>query len=186
MRILRILSVFVLLGAVAVPASADESPYNKGVAAWKVKNYAEARKQWEKSLAEGGPDETFNNLAFLLYNGLDGEAEPSKAVELWRKGAALGVSEAQWHLGYALEDGRGITPNRTQALAWYLCAIATAEKLSADNSIERAIEQDARNSESKLRPKLSQAEVAEGNHMAQQLISKYSSRLEITNPYSTN
>ncbi|MBV8379943.1 MAG: sel1 repeat family protein [Paucibacter sp.] len=182
MHLLRSLSAIVFFGVAATLAVADDSPYNKGVAAWKVQDYAEARKQWEKSLAEGGPDEALNNLAFLLFNGLGGDAEPSKAVELWRKGAALGVSEAQWHLGYALEEGRGIARDRTRALAWYLCAIASAKKQSASDPTERDIEQDAQDAESKLRSELSQAEVAEGNRIARQLISRYSSRLDTTQP----
>jgi TPR repeat protein len=177
----RITAALVLL-AVSTAIFADESPYNKGVDAWRSKNYAEARKQWERSLAEGGPDEALNNLAFLLYNGLGGETDPTKAVELWRKGAALAVSEAQLHLGQAYEAGRGVARSRTQALAWYLCAVASASKLSGAEPTERAIEQDARSAETKLHRILSEVELVEAKRTAEQLIAKYSSRLATTKP----
>lgn len=103
MTLMRLILVSVLLVAFASTALADgkQSPYNAGVDAWKVKNFAEARRLWSSSLAEGGPDEALNNLGYLYYYGLGGEARRDKAVELWRKGAALGVSESQLHLGHA-------------------------------------------------------------------------------------
>src|SRR4051794_9392584 len=86
---LRYLIYIFLVAVFALPArAAEQSPYNKGVAAWRVKDYAEARKQWEQSLAEGGPDAALNNLAFLYFHGLGGAVRTGPAVELWRKGAA--------------------------------------------------------------------------------------------------
>jgi len=161
------------------PALAEESPYNKGVAAWRVQDYAEARKQWETSLAQGGPDEALNNLAFLLYNGLGGKAEPERAVELWRKGAALAVSEAQWHLGEAYEQGRGVARNRVTAYAWYLCAVATAEKLAAEDETEAAILEDASESRDHLAQHLAPMERASGERLAQELITRYAAPLSL-------
>lgn len=132
-----------VLGLAYLAAIAEESPYNKGVEAWRAKDYVEARKQWVQSLAEGGSDLALNNLAWLLYTGLGGEARPQEAVELWRKGAALSVSEAQWHLGQAYEAGKGVEANKVQADAWYLCAFATSSLVSEQDSIEREIEADA-------------------------------------------
>jgi TPR repeat protein len=172
----RIVACLAVL-AVSSAVFAEESAYNKGVDAWRGKDYAEARKQWERSLAEGGPDEALNNLGFLLYRGLGGAADPDKAVVLWRKGAALAVSEAQLHLGQAYEAGRGVAYNRVQALAWYLCAIATASKRTAEDDTERVIERDARNAEVNLRRRLSAVEVAMAERLAAQLSAKYATPL---------
>lgn len=173
---IHILLALVLATSVA---AAEESAYNRGVAAWRAKDYAEARKQWEQSLAEGGPDEALNNLAFLLYAGLGGPAEPAKAVELWRKGAALAVSEAQLHLGQAYEAGRGVTASATQAYAWYQCAIATAGQLSAEDAVEKDIQQDAAKALAQLTPRLSAAELSAGDALAKDLIAKYVARLSV-------
>ena len=159
--------------------AADESPYNKGVEAWRKQDYAEARVQWELSLAQGGPDEALNNLAFLLYHGLGGESNPDKAVELWRKGAALAVSEAQLHLGQAYASGKGVPRNLATAYAWYRCAIATAGKLSKDDKTEAEIEKDAVEMIEKLIPKLSESELKSGESQASILIAKYAERLTI-------
>ncbi len=154
-----------------------KSAYNQGVEAWRAKNYAEAREQWSRSLAEGGPDEALNNLGYLLYYGMGGVAQPEKAVELWRKGAALGVSEAQWHLGTAYEEGKGVAASPVQAFAWYLCAAATASQANEDLKTERAVANDAVRSAGRLAPRLTAAEMAQAEALAGQLIAKYSKRL---------
>ncbi|MBT9503751.1 MAG: sel1 repeat family protein [Burkholderiaceae bacterium] len=175
---MRLLLIPLLVCSLGLPvALAEETPYNKGVAAWRAKNFAEARKQWEQSLAEGGPDEALNNLAFLLYNGLGGEARPAKAVELWRKGAALAVSEAQLHLGQAYEAGVGVDRNLATAYAWYRCAIATAAKLSKKEPTEAEIENDAIAALAKLSPRLSVLERNAGEKLATTWISRYANRL---------
>jgi TPR repeat protein len=166
-----------LLLAAASCAHAETSSYNKGVEAWRINDYAEARKQWSQSLAEGGPDEALNNLAYLLYYGLGGDAQPDKAVELWRKGAALAVSEAQLHLGHAYEKGNGTERNPATAYAWYRCAIATAHALSTDDATEKQIERDAITALSSLERGLSAEHRNDGEALAAVLIAKYSVRL---------
>ncbi|MFP8780816.1 tetratricopeptide repeat protein [Hydrogenophaga sp. RWCD_12] len=168
-----------VLGLAYLAAIAEESPYNKGVEAWRAKDYVEARKQWAQSLAEGGSDLALNNLAYLLYTGLGGEARPQEAVELWRKGAALSVSEAQWHLGQAYEAGKGVEANKVQAYAWYLCAVATASLVTKEDSIEREIEADARRSASQVAEQLSLSEQERGKEISKTLIARYSRRLSI-------
>ncbi|MDT9002289.1 hypothetical protein RQP53_23615 [Paucibacter sp. APW11] len=159
--------------------ASDRSPYNKGVDAWRAKDYAEARKQWQQSLAEGGPDEALNNLAFLLYQGLGGPAEPARAVELWRKGAMLAVSEAQLHLGQAYEAGKGVSRQPLTAYAWYRCAVATASLLSKSDDTEASIEKDARGALAALSPSMSSAERQEAETLAHTLITRFSRRLEL-------
>ncbi len=177
---LMLAACLALFTTAAVPA--EDSPYNKGTAAWRAKDYAEARKQWEASLAQGGPDEAFNNLGFLHYYGLGGKADPETAVELWRKGAALAVSEAQLHLGEAYKKGRGVRQSLTLAYAWHLCAIATAGKLAGADETEASILESARDSLAKLQPELTSAERAQGERLAKDLISRYSSPLSLTPP----
>jgi len=173
----HLLAVLLITSAGFAPVSAEETSYNKGVEAWRTKDFAEARKQWERSLAEGGPDEALNNLAFLLYHGLGGDARPAKAVELWRKGAVLAVSEAQLHLGKAYEVGMGVEKSLTTAYAWYRCAKATSGNLSKTDTIEAEIERAAISAIDKLSPGLTPLERVEGDKLAATWISKYATRL---------
>ena len=161
---------------------ADESAYNKGVNAWRSKNYEEARVQWRQSLAEGGPDEALNNLAYLLYHGLGGDTQTEKAIELWRKAAALAISEAQVHLGYAYEQGVGVERNLVQAFAWYQCAIVTAGGQMESDATEREIRQMAMEQVVKLEPRLLPASRLEGERLAREFTSKYSKRLALRQP----
>src|SRR5438309_9817807 len=85
----RVLLLVAVVVASTAALGAEESAYEKGVDAWRAKNFAEARRQWELSVAQGGPDEALNNLGFLLYHGQGGPADQPRAVALWRKGAAL-------------------------------------------------------------------------------------------------
>jgi hypothetical protein len=56
----------------------------------------------ELFLGQGG------RLAYLLYSGLGIATDKERAIKLWRLAAYAGQSEAQWHLGVALEQGAGV------------------------------------------------------------------------------
>lgn len=172
------LALAVCVVSFAASAVAEQSPYNKGVEAWRAKDYAEARRQWRISLSQGGPDEALNNLAYLLYHGLGGPQDRPRAVELWRKGAALAVSEAQFHLGNAYEQGAGVAKSLSQAYAWYKCSAATAGRLSRDDATEREIEAMANEAIAKLLPRLSPLDLAEGEARARDLVARYSVPLQ--------
>ena len=172
----------VTLGPAISHAGSGDLAYNNGVDAWRVKNYAEARLQWERSLAAGGPDEALNNLGYLLYHGQGGPVDRVRAVELWRKGAALGVSEAQFHLGEAHEAGGGVSRNAAVAYAWYRCAAKTAGRLSGADATELAIQSDALAALAKISPSLSSAQRVEGDRLAAEYFAKYGTRLTSGKP----
>lgn len=180
---LKYLAYLLLLIALPVfSASPEKSSYNKGVDAYREKNYTEARKQWTQSLAEGGPDEALNNLAFLFFNGLGGDTDEEKAVELWRKGAALGVSEAQWHLGYAYEKGKGLRRSLAYAYAWYRCAAINSGRLKASSDAESAIFDDVEEAQLKLSVRISESDKESGERLSKEFIARYSSRLSTEPP----
>jgi TPR repeat protein len=178
----RSLSVLVLLGLFTIGCPAAESNYNLGVEAWRAKQFAIARAHWEATLSEGGSDEAFNNLGYLLYHGEGGNSDKSRAIALWRKGAALGVSEAQLHLANAYQEGGGVPKNLTRAYAWYLCSIQTATKHSKHEPVELKILGRAERDLSKLLPRLSAFERSSGKRQAEELIGKYSTRLSTNEP----
>ena len=152
--------------------------YNKGVTAYQQKNYVEARRYWEQSIAEGQPSDALNNLGFLLFHGLGGAPEPERAVSLWQKGAILGVSEAQWHLGAAYGKGQGTQRNYPMAYAWFRCAVANAESATGPSkSVEEGVAKGARRSLEVLLDRLTPEEFESGRRFATEYIEKYGKRI---------
>ncbi|GAB4060885.1 tetratricopeptide repeat protein [Uliginosibacterium sediminicola] len=157
----------------------EKSAYNRAVEAWRSKNYVLARQLWSAAIVEGANDEAYNNLGHLLYYGLGGAEDAKQAVNLFRKGAALGVSEAQRHLGVAFEEGRGVKINYAQAYAWYKCAVATAGANKANEPIEETIEKDSKAAMEAISLKMTITDRVEGDRLANIYISKYASRLAL-------
>jgi TPR repeat protein len=125
MRFLTVLT-FILALAACASKPVEVSSYNRGVDAYRAKDFARAREQWSKSV-EQGETSAMNNLGYLLFEGLGGPSDITQALALWQRAAKLGHSEAQWHLGDAYERGEGVPPSSTEAYAWYRCAIASAQ-----------------------------------------------------------
>jgi TPR repeat protein len=169
-RILAFVAALSLLGGAA---AGEESSYNKGVSAYLAKNYAEARLHWSRATEEGEVY-ALNNLGYLLYYGLGGEADPKRAVSLWRKGALAGHSEAQWHLGKAFEDGKGVAKSYTRAYAWYRCALASAQAAAKqDPKVENKIAQDVETSIVVLVDKLSPRQFESAARLGDEYVRKY-------------
>ena len=172
--IVLFLVVYSLCGCAAGPQATS---YNKGVAAYQQKNYVEARGYWEQSIAEGQPPDALNNLGYLLFHGLGGAPEPERAVSLWKRGAVLGVSEAQWHLGAAYAKGQGTERNYAMAYAWFRCAITNAESgTGLSKSTEDEIAKGARKSLAILLDKMTPQELEGGRQLASEYTEKYGRR----------
>jgi hypothetical protein len=60
----------------------DGTAYNKGVDAYKAKNYAAATSHWSDSVLVGNIDAA-SNLAYLLYSGLGIATDKERAIKLW-------------------------------------------------------------------------------------------------------
>ncbi len=159
-------------------ASSDESAYNRGVHAYRAKDFAAARVAWGASVA-GGDHSAQNNLGYLLYEGLGGPKDRARAIELWRAAAEAGHSEAQWHLGHAFQDGDAVPQSNAEAYAWFRCSVATAESPgSKDPEVQRDIASDARRSLEQLLGTLDKEEFARGEVLARQYIRSYARRSE--------
>jgi hypothetical protein len=164
-------------------APATETPYNQGVAAYKVKDYREAMVQWSIA-AESGNIDAMNNLAFLMFNGFGAEARRQQAIELWRFAASKGQSESQWHLGNAYAEGSGVEQDLVSAYAWYRCSIESAERRSRESGdkTEDEIAQDARKSLVEITDKLSGGDLERGRQLAAQYIAQYAPVIEPAAP----
>jgi hypothetical protein len=122
----------------ALAQADDIAVYNRGVEAFRAKDYAAARQHWGKLVAQPYA-EAYNNLGFLLYYGMGGEADPVRAVALWRAAAEMKHRESQWHLAVAYDEGKGATANDVEAYAWYRCVDASYRRTPAVDGDDAAI-----------------------------------------------
>ena len=162
--------VAVLVGCAA--PSAPRSEYNLGVDAYRTKDYVRARLHWSRAVEEQELS-AFNNLGYLLYYGLGGEPDTTRAVSLWMKAAKDGHSEAQWHLGRAFEDGEGTKQSTIEAYAWYRCAVANSQARAKDDAPEAQIAQDASKALTNVLSKLPAERMESAELLAKQYIAAY-------------
>ena len=172
--------LFVLSAQACAAAGSAADPYEEGVQAYRAKNFELARQKWEEALATGYDPSAQNNLAYLTYYGLGGQADPGRAILQWAAAATFGHAEAQWHLGNASLDGLALRIDRAKAFAWYRCSIANAERrgrVSIDPKLEQKIGDDARKSLATLRPQLRGREIQRGETMADECMHQNFERL---------
>lgn len=170
-----IVLIFSLALAACASQPVEESAYNKGVHAYRAKDFVGAREQWSKAL-EKGEISAMNNLGYLLFEGLGGPPDLEQAIGLWEKAAKLGHSESQWHLGDAYERGKGVQRSSTEAYAWYRCAIASAQAAPGSDVIEAEILRDASTSLAKLLETLAPEQFATAELLAKEYVSNYARR----------
>ena len=125
------------------------SAYNDGVAAYRAKDYATARVEWQKAVATGNAA-AMNNLGYLFSEGLGGEPDETAAVQLWTTAAKLGQPEAAWHLGLAYQYGTGVPKSDVEAYAWYRCSVESSRAAGPDEDLDAEILKDVNDALSKL------------------------------------
>jgi FOG: TPR repeat, SEL1 subfamily len=84
-------------------------------------NFLEA-KRWLIGAAEQGNLAARNDLAYLYYNGLGGERDYKKALELYEKAAFQGDAIAQANTGMMYATGTGADTDKAKGYAWYSLA----------------------------------------------------------------
>lgn len=84
-------------------------------------SYIEAKK-WLIPAAEANNLAAITDLAFIYYNGLDGQSDLPRALELYTKAAFQGDSLAQSNVGMMYATGTGTTRDLAQGYAWYSIA----------------------------------------------------------------
>ncbi|WP_137937315.1 tetratricopeptide repeat protein [Chitinivorax sp. B] len=93
-----------------------QADYEKGLNAYRGKDYGTAFKEWEQSASQGDVKST-KNLAMLYLLGQGVAANADKAVELIQKAAAANDAEALRMMGQFYLDGRipAIKPDGAKA-----------------------------------------------------------------------
>ena len=156
----------------AAPVPRVRSEYNLGVESFRAEDYVEARRHWQLcALQAGAPPEVFNNLGYLLHEGLGGDADPEGGVALWRKAAELGVSESQMHLGAAYEHGEGVDQDVVEGYAWTRLAMATS-LAAGDGELELSIRKDIQRHLDRLVKAMTPAQLDEGGSRAERYIAR--------------
>lgn len=171
--LLLFVSLALALAGCAAPAQLADGPYNRGVDAYRAKDYESARALWTLEVAKGNPSAE-NNLGYLLYYGLGGPPDKARAVSLWRRSALAGQPEAQWHLGVAYADGEALGRSAVEAYAWYRCAIANGDGVDGlEREDGKVIAGLSRKSLNTLMVSMSKVELEQGGALAEQYIRQY-------------
>ena len=77
------------------------------------------------SFAQSSDEINRKGIEFLMQKNYE------QGIPLLQKSAEMGNAEAQYNLGYVLENGFGTEQNKEEAMKWY--------KLSAEKGFEEAI-----------------------------------------------
>jgi hypothetical protein len=131
--------------------------HDGGVAAYRAKDYARARRLWRRAADLGDPDAA-SNLGFLLYHGWGGPADSAGAEALWRGAMARGQAEAHRHAADAGAAGDGRFGGPADAYAHAVAAEVLALRPGArpDSGVAR----DARELTGRLGARLGPGERA--------------------------
>ena len=95
-------------------------------------NYLEAKK-WLTLAADQGSMSAQNDLAYLLFNGLGGERDMEKALELYQKAALQGDLMAQANTGLMYATGQGTDRDKARGYAWYSLAASRGSAFATVN-----------------------------------------------------
>jgi len=100
---------------VLLPALADTAA---GLAAFKMKNYDLAYREWKAS-AEAGQAEAEFDLGVLYAQGLGVRRDLTEASNWYGKSAKQGNAEAEFALGQLYSRGWGVPRDEADALRWF-------------------------------------------------------------------
>jgi TPR repeat protein len=171
--ILRIVLVLVLNVVVGcLPTLAEDADVERGAAAFRANNYAEARQIWSKA-ASAGDAIAMNNLGYMLFEGIGGSKDVEAALDLWSKAAAMGNSESQLFLGVMYEQGMIRQQDRVQAYAWYQCAVANSRAQAVRDKRQASVLHRASASVERLEHSFSKKELVAAKETAGKYMAQY-------------
>ena len=98
-------------------------------------NFLEAKKWLDKGAVQGNMSAQ-TDLAFMFYNGLGGERDYEKALELYERAAYQGNVLAQANVGLMYATGTGTELDRAKGYAWYSLAASRGNTMAAINRNE--------------------------------------------------
>ena len=162
--------ILALLFCFTAQAAEPDDAYNRGVQAFRVKDYATARVQWAKAV-DANMTHAFNNLGFLYYMGWGGKEDVPRAIALWTTAAKRGHDESQYHLGQAYEEGTGVPRSLVQAYAWYRASLVNSPAEEVKSSSKELDKR--RQALVRLLAEMQVEQLGEAERMARGYIGKY-------------
>lgn len=111
-------------GAARTAAAATAKPFDKGLAAYKARNYAAAHRVWS-GLAIKGHALAQYNLGIMYVEGMGIARDYDLAMKWFGSAAESGFAPALVNLAVMHENGQGVRADREAALA-YLVVASTA------------------------------------------------------------
>lgn len=104
-----------------VYSSVNATDINKGIKAYKAKDYKTALQAFE-ALANQGVAEAQYKLGNMYHEGSGVSLDYKKAFKLYMLAAEQSYSEAQFELGVMYYEGQGVPQNYKRMIKWYTLA----------------------------------------------------------------
>ncbi len=127
-RMLVVFAAVFLAGAVA-NAACD---FDRGMAAYKRKDYSQALRYWKQCAEEGNAVAQYN-LGVMYENGEGVPQDYAEAVKWYRKAAEQGYASAQYNLGVMYDNGEGVPESDAEAVKWYRKAAEQGHAAAQNN-----------------------------------------------------
>ena len=107
--------IVVFAGLAPPPARAD---FAAGMAAARNGDFVTALAEWTPLAAAGDTDAQVN-LGLMYEQGAGVEADPARALDLFRAAAGQGHSLAAYKTGLAYQLGKGVGVDKPEAVRWF-------------------------------------------------------------------
>ena len=124
------------VGTTLLPEAPAAADFDEGVQALRVKQYAVALDDWQKS-AEAGDARSQYGLGYLYQFGLGTDADNTQAKAWYEKAAAQNEPDALFALGLMYESGAAGKRDPAKARDLYAQAAATGQSSEAEYALGR-------------------------------------------------
>lgn len=121
-----------LMGSVSVASADASADFDKGYAAYKAGNFAQAM-TWFRKAAHQGFAQAQHNLGVMYDEGQGVTQDYAQAVKWYRKAADQGDVGAQYNLGLMYAKGQGVIQGNIAAHMWWNIAATTGHKSAVEN-----------------------------------------------------
>jgi uncharacterized protein len=126
------LIILALTFLVAISSEGRTADLQKGLSAYKKKDYATALRELVP-LAERGNPIAQSSLGAMYRSGRGVSQDYKTAVKWYRLAARQGFAEAQFKLGVAYDQGHGVPQDEKTAVKWYRLSAEQGDKQAQFN-----------------------------------------------------
>ncbi len=139
---------------VAAQAERGDEAFERGYAAFDLRQYARAAEHW-RTAADLGHARAQNGLGVLYRDGLGVTRDPAEAARWFHASAARGYAFGMYNLGLLYRDGTGVMRSDVEAYKWfYLASTVNFDPVAAREA-------------DRIAARMTEAQVAEARYRAQ-------------------